>query len=161
MRKLAALAALAATGMAVAVSSGSSHREAPQALTDPTGDWTDVYFFTPADDPGTAVVVANVIPFEDPAGGPNFYEFDERAHYYLNFDNTGDGVADIRYRFEFKRHEKRGNRLPLAAGGPVDSIRDLLVYQTYNVKREEYTRRQAAPHQDDRAQRARGTEQLR
>jgi Domain of unknown function (DUF4331) len=138
MKKLALLAALAAALVAVAVSSGSSHREAPQALTDPTADWTDTYFFTPADDPGSSVAIGNVIPFEDPAGGPNFYEFDERAHYYLNFDNTGDGVYDIRYRFEFKRHEKRGNRLPLAAGGPVDSIRDLLVYQTYTVKREDY-----------------------
>jgi hypothetical protein len=140
MKKLSVLAAVAAALVAVAVSSGSSHREAPQALTDPTADWTDTYFFTPADDPGSAVVVANVIPFEDPAGGPNFYEFDERAHYYLNFDNTGDGVADIRYLFEFKRHEKKGNRLPLPAGGPVQSIRQLLVYQTYNVTREDYTK---------------------
>ena len=137
MKKLSVLAALAALLVAVAVSSGSSHREAPQALTDPTGDWTDTYFFTPADDPGSAVAIGNVIPFEDPAGGPNFYEFDERAHYYLNFDNTGDGVYDIRYRFEFKRHEKRGNRLPLPAGGPVTNIKQLLVYQTYNLYRED------------------------
>jgi Domain of unknown function (DUF4331) len=138
MKKLALLAALAAVLVAVASSIGSSHREAPQAITDPTGDWTDTYFFTPADDPGSAVAIGNVIPFEDPGGGPNFYEFDERAHYYLNFDNTGDGVYDIRYRFEFKRHEKRGNRLPLPAGGPVNSIRQLLVYQTYNLKRLDY-----------------------
>jgi hypothetical protein len=138
MKKLSLLAALAAVLVAVGVSVGSSHREAPQAITDPTGDWTDTYFFTPADEPGSAVAIGNVIPFEDPGGGPNFYEFDERAHYYLNFDNTGDGVYDIRYRFEFKRHEKRSNRLPLPAGGPVSSIRQLLVYQTYNLKREEY-----------------------
>ena len=45
---------------------------------------------------------ANWIPFEDPAGGPNFYRFDDKARYYINVDNTGDGVSDIRYRFEFK-----------------------------------------------------------
>ena len=64
-----------------------------------------------------------MIPFEDPGGGPNFYEFDEGAHYYLNFDNTGDGVYDIRYRFEFKRHEKKGNRLSAAAAPPVRLIK--------------------------------------
>ena len=137
MKKLSVLAALAALLVAVAVSSGSSHREAPKRITDPTGDWTDTYFFTPADDPGSAVAIGNVIPFEDPGGGPNFYDFDETAHYYLNFDNTGDGVYDIRYLFEFKRHEKKGNRLPLAAGGPVNNIRDLLVFQTYNLSRED------------------------
>ena len=47
-------------------------------------------------------MVANWIPFEDPAGGPNFYRFDDRARYYINVDNTGDGKADVRYRFKFK-----------------------------------------------------------
>ena len=47
-------------------------------------------------------VVANWIPFEDPAGGPNFYRFDDRARYYINVDNTGDGKADVRYRFKFQ-----------------------------------------------------------
>ena len=36
-------------------------------------------------------MVGNVIPFEDPAGGPLFYSLDPNARYYLNFDNTGDG----------------------------------------------------------------------
>ena len=72
MRKLALVAVLAASALAVALSSGSSHREAPGSSLDPTGDWTDVYFFTPQDDPGSVAVVANVIPFEDPAGGPLF-----------------------------------------------------------------------------------------
>src|SRR3954468_15760194 len=91
MKKLvlaAVLAALAALGLVAAVGSGSSHREAPGSSIDPTGDDTDVYAFTAKDAPGALTLVANWIPFEDPAGGPNFYSFDPNARYYLNVDNT-------------------------------------------------------------------------
>jgi uncharacterized protein DUF4331 len=143
MRKLAVVAVLAASAIAVALSAGSSHREAPGSSLDPTGDWTDVYFFTPNDDPGSAVVVGNVIPFEDPAGGPLFYSLDPNAHYYINIDNTGDGRHDIRYRFEIKDKIDRRTRLALGASGPVTSVRDkdLLLRQTYDVVREKYNRR--------------------
>ena len=33
--------------------------------------------------PGDLTIVGNWIPFEDPAGGPNFYQFDDNANYYL------------------------------------------------------------------------------
>ncbi len=143
MRKLALVAVLAASAIAVALSSGSSHREAPGSALDPTGDWTDVYFFTPNDDPGSAVVVANVIPFEDPAGGPLFYSLDPNARYYVNFDNTGDGRYDIRYRFEVEDKINKRTRLALGASGQVTSVRDkdLLLRQTYDVVREKYNRR--------------------
>src|SRR5918911_3142055 len=95
------LAALAAGVIAVVPGSGSSHREAPRTALDPTADNTDVYAFKAADAPGALTVVANWIPFEDPAGGPNFYRFDDRADYYVNVDNTGDGRYDVRYRFKF------------------------------------------------------------
>lgn len=107
MRRMTVLAAalpssLAAVAVAVTLSAGSSHREAPLTSADPLGDDTDVWFFTPKANPDQVAVVANWVPFEDPAGGPNFYRFDDRARYYINFDNTGDGSADVRYRFEFK-----------------------------------------------------------
>src|SRR5438270_12917765 len=104
MRKLALAlpAAIAAVLVAVAMSLGSSHREAPNTAQDPTADDTDVYAFTANDAPGTLTVVANWIPFEDPAGGPNFYNFDPKAEYYINVDNTGDGRYDVRYQFKFK-----------------------------------------------------------
>jgi Domain of unknown function (DUF4331) len=137
---LAALAALAATLVAVAISSGSSHREAPGSMLDPSGDWTDVYFFTPADDQDKAVVVANVIPFEDPAGGPFFYTLDPRARYYLNFDNDGDGRPDIRYRFSVSDIVDTETRLALGQKGQVTSPTDpdLTLRQTYDVVREEF-----------------------
>src|SRR5438552_1781349 len=107
MRKLpvlavAVLAALAAAIIAVSLSAGSSHREAPLSALDPTGDDTDVYAFKADDAPNSLTVISNWIPFEDPAGGPNFYRFDDRARYYINVDNTGDGRPDVRYRFSFK-----------------------------------------------------------
>ena len=73
-RTLSVVAAIAAAGaIAVPLSIGSSHREAPRTSIDPTADDTDVYAFTADDAPGSLTVVANWIPFEDPAGGPNFY----------------------------------------------------------------------------------------
>jgi hypothetical protein len=133
---LALLAALSAGIIAVALSSGSSHREAPGTQLDPTADDTDVYAFTANDAPGSLTVVANWIPFEDPAGGPNFYRFDDRADYYINVDNTGDGRYDVRYRFEFAtRYRNRGSFLYALPG--VTSINDpkLQIVQTYRVTR--------------------------
>src|SRR3954452_23545102 len=88
-------AAVLAAAIAVPLSSGSSHREAPNIALDPTADNTDVYAYTADDAPGKLTVVANWIPFEDPAGGPNFYRFDDKAHYYIRIDNTGDGKPDV------------------------------------------------------------------
>ena len=77
MRKLsvlgaALLSAMAAVALVVAMSSGSSHREAPLTSIDPTADDTDVYAFVAPDAKDSLTLVSNWIPFEDPAGGPNF-----------------------------------------------------------------------------------------
>ena len=108
-RLLALMAAIAAGILAVSLSFGSSHREAPGTMLDPSADDTDVYAFTADDAPGALTVVANWIPFEDGAGGPNFYRFDDRADYYVNVDNTGDGKYDVRYKFEFKTNYRNKN----------------------------------------------------
>ena len=133
----ALLAALAAVLTAVAISPGSSHREAPLSALDPTGDDTDVYAFKAPDSTDSLTLVANWIPFEDPAGGPNFYRFDDRATYYLNVDNTGDGVYDIRFRFRFRTSVGDPGSF-LYASPTVDSIDspNLNVKQAYSVVRE-------------------------
>ena len=66
----ATAAALAAGSLAVTGVLGSSHREAPKILADPTADNTDVYAFTAPDAPHSLTVVANWIPMEEPAGRP-------------------------------------------------------------------------------------------
>jgi hypothetical protein len=146
MRKLAILtvallAALSAGVLAVTAGSGSSHREAPLSSLDPTADDTDVYAFVAPDAPGSLTLVGNWIPFEDPAGGPNFYRFDDRASYYLNVDNTGDGRYDIRYRFKFKTTVGNKNSFLYALPG-VSSISDpkLNVKQFYTLTRETYSK---------------------
>src|SRR3954453_16202848 len=133
----ALLAALAAVLTAVAISPGSSHREAPLSALDPTGDDTDVYAFKAPDSPDSLTLEANWNPFEDPAGGPNFYRFDDRATYYLNLDNTGDGVYDVRFRFRFRTSVGDPGSF-LYAAPTVDSIDspNLNVKQTYSVVRE-------------------------
>jgi hypothetical protein len=135
----ALLAALAAIGLAVSSGSGSSHREAPLSSIDPTGDDTDVYAFVAPDAPNSLTLVANWIPFEDPAGGPNFYRFDDRASYYLNVDNTGDGKYDIRYKFKFKTKARNPDSFLYALPG-VKSFDDpkLNLVQTYSVWRERW-----------------------
>src|SRR3954471_5013371 len=132
-------AAAGAGGLIAAVSGGSSHREAPLTALDPTADDTDVYAFTAPDAPGALTVVTNWIPFEDPAGGPNFYRFDDRAAYYVNVDNTGDGRYDVRYRLKFKTKVRNPNSFLYALPG-VSSISDpkLNVVQHYSVTRETY-----------------------
>jgi Domain of unknown function (DUF4331) len=137
MKRLIFAAVIAAAAIAVALSFGSSHREAPLTALDPTADDTDIYAFVAPDATDKLTVIANWIPFEDPAGGPNFYRFDDRAHYYINIDNTGDGVYDIRYQFVFKTHVLNKNSFLYALPG-VSSIRDpkLNIQQTYTVTRE-------------------------
>lgn len=136
---VALAAALIAAALAVSAGFGSSHREAPQSSLDPTGDDTDLYAFTADDAPGSVTLVSNWIPFEDPAGGPNFYRFDDSAHYYLNVDNTGDGKADIKYLFRFKTQIRNPDSF-LYAAPTVDSLGSpsLNVVQTYSITRETY-----------------------
>jgi Domain of unknown function (DUF4331) len=95
MKKLSLVAAVAAAAIAVPLSIGSSHREAPNIMLDPAADNTDTYAFTAKDAPGAVTIAANWIPGQVPANGPNFFRFDDRAKYYIHIDNTGDGREDI------------------------------------------------------------------
>src|SRR5215204_1626253 len=137
----AAAAALAAGSLAVPGVFGSSHREAPKILADPTADNTDVYAFTAPDAPGSLTVVANWIPLEDPAGGPYFGKLDPRARYYVKIDNTGDGREDVAYRWEFRNKFRNPNSF-LDAAPTVDSVDDpdINFVQTYDLYREEYNK---------------------
>ena len=136
MRKLSILAALVAAAIAVPLSIGSSHREAPNIMLDPTADNTDVYAFTAKDAPGALTVVANWIPGEVPANGPNFFRFDDRARYYIHTDNDGDGKPDVSYRFQFKTKVNPKSYLQAFPG--VESISDPKLYQRqrYSIHRE-------------------------
>ena len=53
----------------------SSHKEAPAIAKDPAADSTDLYAFVSPDAPETVTIIANYVPLQDPAAGPNFFEF--------------------------------------------------------------------------------------
>ena len=76
-----AIALLLVAGPGPQAAEASSHREAPLIATDPTADNTDLYAFVSPDRPDTVTFVANYVPFEEPAGGPNFFNFDPSALY--------------------------------------------------------------------------------
>jgi Domain of unknown function (DUF4331) len=132
----AAAAALAAGSLAATGVLGSSHREAPKILADPTADNTDVYAFTAPDAPHSLTVVANWIPLEEPAGGPYFGKLDPRARYYVKIDNTGDGRADVAYRWKFKQKFLKPDSF-LDQGNFV---------QSYDLYKETYTGKKERSH---------------
>jgi hypothetical protein len=47
-------------------------------------------------------ILANVIPGEDPAAGPNWYTFSPNARYNLTIDTDGDARPNVTYRFQFR-----------------------------------------------------------
>ncbi len=107
----------------------SSHREAPGISKDPVADSTDLYAFVSPDRPNTVTLVANYIPLETPAGGPNFYEFGDGVLYEINIDNDGDGWPDITYQFRFHTRLTTPNSF-LYNTGPIKSLSD----PTWNSK---------------------------
>ncbi|MFI7321416.1 DUF4331 domain-containing protein [Streptomyces venezuelae] len=143
-RGLAALVcgALAAGGLAAAGVSAlepgsaraSSHREAPLISGQPQYDNTDVYAFVSPDKPDTTTLVANWTPFEEPAGGPNFYPFPDDAQYDIHIDSDGDAQGDLIYRWTFDSKVRNGNTF-LYNTGQVTSLDDpdLNFTQTYDI----------------------------
>ena len=112
----------------------SSHREAPLIAEDPVADLTDVYAFVSPDKTDTVTLIANVNPFELPAGGPNFHKFGDDVLYQLNVDNDGDAVADLQYQFKFRTTTSNPNTF-LYNTNQVTSLNDpdLNVKQVYDL----------------------------
>ena len=131
-----------ALGVAIAVLAGfglqvgraSSHREAPLISQDPMADNTDLYAFRSPDRPDAVTIVANYIPLESPAGGPNFPAFDDSVLYEINIDTDGDSEEDLTYAFRFHT-ETRDPDTFLYNTGPITSLADPAWNrpQTYSV----------------------------
>ena len=99
----------------------SSHREAPEISKDPVADSSDLYAFVSPDDPDTVTLIANYVPLQLPAGGPNFFEFGDDVLYEIHVDSNGDGRPDLTYQFRF-RTELRNDRTFLYNTGPIESL---------------------------------------
>src|SRR5687768_11775124 len=100
----AVVAAALVRGPSPEAGTASSHREAPLIAEDPAADTTDLYAFRSLDKPDHLTIIGNWIPGEDPAAGPMYYTFSTwpKARYNIKIDRTGDGVADVTYRFQFR-----------------------------------------------------------
>jgi len=61
----------------------SSHREAPTISKDPVADNTDLYAFVDPVDTSKVTILSNFIPLEEPAGGPNFFQFGDDVLYEI------------------------------------------------------------------------------
>jgi hypothetical protein len=101
----------------------SSHREAPLISEDPAADNVDVYAFRSPDRPDTVTLIATYIPLEEPAGGPNFAQFDDDVTYALNVDNDGDAREDVSYQFRFETGLPNPGSF-LYNTGPITSLDD-------------------------------------
>lgn len=99
-------------------------------------DNTDVYAFRSPDRPDTVTLIANYIPMEEPASGPNFHTFTTSGIYEIHVDNDGDANEDITYQFSF-RTETRNPDTFLYNTGPVLTLdsANLNVRQFYTLTR--------------------------
>src|SRR3954452_20259196 len=122
----------------------SSHREAPEISKDPVADNTDVYAFVSPDAPGTVTIIANSLPGQAPAGGPNFYEFGDDVLYSIYIDNDGDGKPDITYDLEFQTVVTNPNTF-LYNTGPITALDS----PTWN-RRQYYSVTRTDGHRDKR-----------
>lgn len=96
-----AILAGALCALAPSAALASSHREAPAISNDPAADNTDLYAWT-SPDHSKLFIIANWIPFEEPAGGPNFYKFSDDVRYEIHVTQGASLDDAIVYRFEFK-----------------------------------------------------------
>ncbi|MBW6435359.1 DUF4331 domain-containing protein [Actinoplanes hulinensis] len=101
----------------------SSHREAPEISKDPVADSSDLYAFVSPDDPDTVTIIANYVPLQIPASGPNFFEFGDDVLYEIHIDANGDARPDITYQFRF-RTELRNDKTFLYNTGQIKSLDD-------------------------------------
>ena len=121
-------------GFAPQAGLASSHREAPLLAADPQADATDLYAYVAPDKKNSVTFVSSWIPFQVPAGGPNFYAWQQGTNYDIRIDNNGDAKADILYRVIFTNHYRNGDTF-LYNTGQVTSLSDpdLNFYQTYQL----------------------------
>ena len=101
----------------------SSHREAPEISKDPVADNTDVYVFVSPDKPDTVTIIANYLPLQGPAGGPNFYSFGDDVLYEIHVVNDQSAMPALTYQFRFTTQVQNPNTF-LYNTGPIKALDD-------------------------------------
>ena len=121
----------------------SSHGEAPLISMDRFADNTDTYAFRSVEvgREGFVTLIANYIPLQEPSGGPQWFRFDDSVLYEIKIDNTGDGVEDISYQFQFTTQTVNNDTVlghtTVNENGVISSLADLdyNMPQTYTVRK--------------------------
>lgn len=121
----------------------SSHAEAPLISMDRFADNTDTYAFRSVESgrEGFVTLIANFIPLQEPSGGPQWFRFDDSVLYDIRIDNTGDGLEDITYQFQFSTQTVNGNTVlghtTVNENGVISNLNDTdyNMPQTYSVRR--------------------------
>jgi len=121
----------------------SSHAEAPLISMDRFVDNTDTYAFrsVEAGREGFVTLIANYIPLQEPSGGPQWFRFDDTALYEIKIDNTGDGVEDVTYQFQFNTQIVNNDTVlgqsTVNQDGVISNLSDpdYNMPQTYTVRR--------------------------
>ena len=121
----------------------ASHAEAPMISMDRFADNTDTYAFRSVEPgrEGFVTLIANFIPLQEPSSGPQFFRFDDSVLYEIKIDNTGDGLEDIVYQFQFTTQIVNGNTVlghsAVNENGVISNLTDVdyNMPQTYTVRR--------------------------
>lgn len=121
----------------------SSHAEAPLISMDRFADNTDTYAFRSVEPgrEGFVTLIANFIPLQEPSGGPQWFRFDPTVLYDIRIDNTGDGVEDITYQFQFTTQTVNSDTVlgqsTVNENGVISNLSDVdyNMPQTYSVRR--------------------------
>lgn len=115
----------------------SSHREAPEISKDPVADSSDLYAFVDPQHADQVTILANYVPLQNPAGGPNFFEFGDDVLYQIHVSNGRSVRTDVTYALQFTTHVRNPNTF-LYNTGPVESLTSpaLNRYQTYTLTRQ-------------------------
>jgi len=125
--KLAAGAMALSTALMPAVVGASSHREAPFITKNPKVDGTDFYMFNSYETnrAGYVTILANYLPLQDAYGGPNYFSLDPDGLYEVHIDNSGDGVEDVTFQFDFDTaltNAGAGVALPVGPTGNTKNV---------------------------------------
>jgi hypothetical protein len=126
---LSLVAAIAATNVFA-----SSHSEAPLTARDRFADNTDTYAFRSIEKgrEDFVTLIANYIPFQQPSAGPHFFRWDDTVLYEIKIDNTGDGMEDVVYQFQFVTQVRNGNTVLGQGAVNQDAIINSLDDADYN-----------------------------
>jgi hypothetical protein len=123
----------------------SSHAEAPLISMDRFADNTDTYAFRSVEPgrEGFVTLIANYIPLQEPSAGPQWFRWDDTVLYEIKIDNTGDGIEDVTYQFQFNTQTVNSDTVlgqsTVNQDGVISNLNDpdYNMPQTYTVRRVE------------------------